>query len=166
MAGLKVPGKSFIGAAAFLDKVELKDREENGYKGGIFTYHPGNLKNATKKRTAIGMTSRLFLGTKPDELRAGAEWLLAKPPEWRIKDFYLWYYGTLAMFQMGGDYWKEWNPKMRDMLIANQRKGGDEDGSWDPNPKGKYKDFCCRVMSTALGALCLEVYYRYLPMNQ
>ena len=66
------------------------------------------------------------------------------------------------MFQMGGDYWKRWNSAMKDTLIQNQRKGGDEDGSWDP--VGNWCTAGGRVMSTALGACCLEVYYRYLPI--
>ena len=83
-------------------------------------------------------------------------------PDWGNQDFYYWYYGTLVMFQMGGDYWKQWNKAMRDMLVSNQRKGGPDDGSWDPN--GKYGQRAGRAFSTAVGALCLEVYYRYLPM--
>jgi len=75
---------------------------------------------------------------------------------------YTWYYATLGMFQMGGEYWKKWNRAMIQALVPNQRKGGDEDGSWDPiNTVDKHGG---RVETTALGALCLEVYYRYLPM--
>ena len=88
-------------------------------------------------------------------------------------DFYYWYYGTLAMFQMGGHYWKAWNAELKATLVPNQCRGGpldgsakDVDGSWNPvgtfgvkNSRGGG-----RVMSTALGALCLEVYYRYMPM--
>ena len=85
-------------------------------------------------------------------------------PSWDKPHFYYWYYGTLAMFQMGGGFWKEWNAALRDMLIKNQRRGGDEDGSWDP--KSFYGQFGGRAYSTALGALCLEVYYRYLPMYE
>ena len=44
----------------------------------------------------------------------------------------------------------------------------DVDGSWDyeKDPYGGKISWsrCGRVYTTALGALCLEVYYRYLPM--
>jgi hypothetical protein len=57
---------------------------------------------------------------------------------------------------------------MKKTLVDNQCKGGpmdgteaDKDGSWEAD-KGCWN--CGRVFSTALGALCLEVYYRYLPM--
>ena len=78
-------------------------------------------------------------------------------------DLYYWYYGTMAMFQMQsqGEYWKHWNEAMRDMLIRHQVKEGEMRGSWDP--VGLWGDIGGRVYSTALVALDLEVYYRYLP---
>jgi len=64
---------------------------------------------------------------------------------------------------MGGDWWKQWNASLRDMLIQNQIKSNDPatDGSWEPILDGKEGG---RAYSTAMGCLCLEVYYRYLPM--
>ena len=117
--------------------------------------------------TSAGMLGRLFMGAKPDTLRGGGEYLRENLPEWGQwkTNFYYWYYGTLVMFQMGGDYWKGWNVSMKKALLDNQRKGGDEDGSWDPGD-GERSAHKNRVMSTALGALCLEVYYRYLPRSQ
>jgi len=160
VAELKVDGKGFIGAQAWLDKVEDK-AEYKGYPGGRFSYQPGRKPGRTM--TAAGMLGRLFMGTKPDMLRGGGEVLLENLPGWNRKDFYYWYYGTLVMFQMGGDYWKTWNPAMREMLVKNQRLDGDERGSWDQSDTSS-SDYKCRVMSTALGALCLEVYYRCRPM--
>jgi hypothetical protein len=81
-------------------------------------------------------------------------------------NLYYWYYGTLCMFQKGGDHWKSWNEPMKQILPEKQRKDGDFDGSWDV-----FYDFNGghiyggRVMSTSLGALCLEVYYRYQKLN-
>ena len=73
------------------------------------------------------------------------------------------YYATLAMFQMGGDYWKKWNESMQRVLLHTQSKGGCADGSWDAAsaPHGKAGG---RVFTTAIGCLSLEVYYRYLPV--
>ena len=43
-----------------------------------------------------------------------------------------------------------------------QRNDGDLAGSWDPDRRwGAHGG---RVFATALCTLCLEVYYRYLPM--
>ena len=53
---------------------------------------------------------------------------------------------------------------MRDMLIQHQINSPNNprlDGSWDPIRDGEYAG---RAYSTAMGALCLEVYYRYLPI--
>ena len=79
-------------------------------------------------------------------------------------DYYRWYYATLAMFQMGDTYWKKWNEALKTALCTTQQKGGCEDGSWDPATvvfglKGG------RLLSTAMGCLSLEVYYRYAPVK-
>ena len=74
-------------------------------------------------------------------------------------DMYYWYYGTLAMFQMGGEHWERWNKNLKNVVIDNQIKEGCTEGSWDP--KDPWGDEGGRVYSTALMTLCLEVYYRY-----
>jgi hypothetical protein len=72
------------------------------------------------------------------------------------------YYGTLVTFQQGGELWKDWNKALKDVLLPTQIVGGANDGSWDPN--GTYCEKWGRVGQTALSAMCLEVYYRYLPL--
>jgi len=79
-------------------------------------------------------------------------------------NLYYWYYGTLAMYQYGGEPWRRWNVSLRDRLISEQRKLGNTAGSWDP--KGPWGAYGGRVYSTALSALSLEVYYRFLPLYQ
>ncbi|MHC4916161.1 MAG: hypothetical protein ACYTGB_11795, partial [Planctomycetota bacterium] len=124
------------------------------------------------RREAIGTVCRLFMGAaRGDEVLKGtARWPAGSPPQWAKKDFYYWYYATLGMFQMGGDEWKNWNTALKPALVDNQRKGGpldgsenDVDGSWDPD-NDRHGAKCGRAYMTALGALSLEVYYRYLPM--
>jgi hypothetical protein len=56
------------------------------------------------------------------------------------------------------------------MLVSNQCRGPlplsgdvtDKDGSWDPYGSSGTRGG--RVYQTAVGALSMEVYYRYLPM--
>jgi hypothetical protein len=74
------------------------------------------------------------------------------------------------MFQYGGEHWTKWNEAMKKILVEQQRKGGpldgtanDVDGSYDPVGSGGIPHGG-RVMATALAALTLEVYYRYLPL--
>jgi hypothetical protein len=164
VAGLKVDGSAFQGATNWVDKVtDAKGR--TGYTS----------KRGTVGLTAVGMVARQFMGTRNDAevLKNGAKFVLTKPPVWpgaNRQRFYYWYYGTLAMFQMGGDSWKSWNTAIKPTLVNNQRKGGpmdgsvkDVDGSWDPS-EWTDENKGGRVYTTALGALSLEVYYRYLPM--
>ena len=150
-AGLRVPSSGFAGASSFIEKVTTDGRT---------SYKPGSLPSVTM--TAAGMVCRQAMGCGPTDatLRLGADWLLTKLPRWNRANFYYWYYETLAMFQMGGKLWDSWNEAMRDALVPHQRRGGDEGGSWDPVGSGGVRRGG-RVMSTAVGALCLEVYYRY-----
>ena len=61
---------------------------------------------------------------------------------------------------------KAWNPQMKKTLLEMQEKKGTEDGSWAPSDG--YGMCACvgRTMSTALGAMTLEVYYRYLRIYE
>ena len=56
---------------------------------------------------------------------AHAKVLAGKLPEWdpdgRGCDMYYWYYGTLAMFQAGGDAWKQWLKAMESAIVDSQR---------------------------------------------
>jgi hypothetical protein len=165
VAGLRVDGKGFQGAIAWLDKVTQKPGG-SGY-GGKASYTPG--KGPTPTMTSVAMLGRQFMGWKRTSpiLIGGADYLAQHPPRWNGGEnwmFYYWYYGTLVMFQMGGDWWKQWNANLRDMLIQNQINAPADhstDGSWDPIKDGKQAG---RAYSTALCCLCLEVYYRYLPI--
>ncbi len=101
-------------------------------------------------------------------------------PSWELNkiDYYYWYYASLALFQVGGNVWKTWEDAMVKTLLDHQRgwhkldqeKGLtskellDEHGSWDSvdawGPAGG------RVYATAINCLTLQVYYRYLRVNQ
>jgi hypothetical protein len=84
-----------------------------------------------------------------------------RPPVWeddRI-DVHLWHLGTSALFQHGGPAWQAWNRAMKEALVDSQRRDGDRKGSWDPI--GPWAEKGGRVWSTAMLAMCLEVYYRY-----
>jgi len=126
---------------------------------------------------AVGMTCRQLLGWAIDSrvLQMQAKIISRYPPNWErvasgdmysplIESSYYWYYGTLAMRQMGGKYWKNWNDAMRDMLILHQVRDGSMRGSWDP--VGRWANAGGRIYSTAINALNLEVYYRYLPLYE
>ena len=81
---------------------------------------------------------------------------------------YYWYYCTQVMFHSGGSHWKDWHEKFTPIAMAKQDKEG-----WWSSPgtetKGKNgekdgsKGKSDKWYTTALTALSLQVYYRYLP---
>ena len=120
----------------------------------------------TEALTAVTLLCRFFLGQDPEEeprIKQHADLLLAALPEWSddgmTNDMYYWYYGSYAMYQMDGEYWKRWERAMKPAVIDAQRSDGAAAGSWDPN--GPWGFSGGRVYSTATMVLCLEVYYRY-----
>jgi hypothetical protein len=112
--------------------------------------------------TAAAVLVRQFSGTgvKSHLLVKGAALTRKRAPSWKSQDFYLWYYATYAMHNMGGENRVWWNRRIRDVLVENQCKTGDNEGSWDYE-NAKWGKRAGRVYTTSLGALCLEVYYRY-----
>ncbi|MEK7487555.1 MAG: hypothetical protein AABZ60_24765 [Planctomycetota bacterium] len=115
--------------------------------------------------TAAGMAARIFMGEDPAKnptIRGGAELLMENLPEWNTGgidgestiDFYYWYYGTLAMFHVGGEQWKTWNSKVVKALVSTQKTEGCAAGSWDPIDAWGSEGG--RVYATALNMLTLE----------
>jgi len=176
IAGLRIDTASFDGAATFLDLCEEEVAnvkvEDSGYDNGRHRFgYTG--RGAMVNTTAIGMLCRLFMGWKPEEFIGPAMWLLkSNTPAWSADlgpangggwPMYYMYYGSLVMFQIGGEPWARWNDALKKTLIDNQRKDGDERGSW--NPISGWEKKIGRTYTTALGALSLEVYYRYQQLK-
>jgi len=157
LAGIAVPLETWKGVERF-----LKDVSSGAY-GGLAAYRPRE--QVSRTMTAEALMCRQFLGLPPDStvsIEAG-NYLLGELPGEGRPDYYYWYYGTIAMHELGGDFWARWNNAMRTTLPALQLKTGAMAGSWDPDPIwGSYGG---RIYSTALATLCLEVYYRYLPLT-
>ena len=173
-AGIDVPPTIRVGALSWLNLVaEGPDRglavyrPNEGPYGGAAGYVPG--RNRTPTMTAEAWACRQFLGVggpgpSSDE---AARYLLDHPPSRREYNLYYWYYGTLAMFQHGGEPWTRWNLVVRDELVALQETGGHRDGSWDPSVStSRYDSYGGRIYCTALAAMTLEVYYRYHRLDE
>jgi len=118
----------------------------------------------TPAMTAEALFCKQVLGIKRDNRQsvAAVDYLMDHLPKQSEQNLYYWYYGTLAMFQYGGPEWDQWNERVRETLVETQRKDGHAEGSWDPRPP--WGDYGGRIYSTVLSTLCLEVYYRFLPM--
>lgn len=164
--GLPVPRKTLDLARNFLQK------SGRGEKGGLAAY--GQPKGGTgiqldqrikASMTAEALFCKQLLGMPRTDPAAeeAVTYLQERLPRRSQMDLYYWYYGTLSMYKHGGEEWNNWNDALRDTLVSEQRKGGHVGGSWDPY--APWGDFGGRIFSTAVSTLCLEVYYRYLPLS-
>lgn len=160
ISGLTVPASAYAGVSRWLDTVE------NQRFPGQFAYHPS--KPASLAMTAEGLLMRQYLGAGRDDTRlvAGAEYLRQHLPDQNQWDAYFWYYGTQVMFHMQGEYWDEWNSRLRDTLVSTQLKEGGAAGSWHPTrpTAEKWSSAGGRHYVTCMHLLMLEVYYRHLPL--
>lgn len=133
---------------------------------GLARYRPRE-GAASPTMTAEALACRYLLnhrGTAASQLEA-RNYLLANLPGSSEANVYYWYYATLALFQMQGESWQRWNMAMKTTLVGSQKPIYDrEPGSWDPD--ALWGGYGGRVYSTAMSCLCLEVYYRYLPLYQ
>ena len=135
---------------------------------GTFVYGR-NQRNNTRAMAGAGILS-FSLGGKHGDERAGraGEFLLRYPlidyNRTRFNQeryFYSTFYGSQAMFQLGGRYWREFYPAMARTLVANQHS----DGSWDVEDH-EYDSQFGRTCTTALAVLALSPPYQLLPIFQ
>ena len=169
-AGLEVDWRTLLGVLRHIDAmtnpsgdVHYADRARYASRRG-----PGMM--------AVGMLCHQMLGWPRNSpiLRQQAIRLLRNLPDWvtarsrepysHLHTMYYWYHGTLAMFNVGGPAWAAWNAHTRDLLVAQQHLEGRRRGSWTP-PSGGFDSVGGRVYATAICALTLEIYYRYLPFH-
>jgi hypothetical protein len=119
-------------------------------------------------RTAVGLLCRYYMdgwGPNNPGMVAGVAYLMKSKQPDRSMEMYYYYYATQVLhFFEGPEWYKEWNPKMRDLLIETQVPEGKKDaGSWDPMGDHWIGSHCGRVGMTSMALLTLEVYYRHLP---
>ena len=185
-AGIHVPKRSLARAALYLQHMTEADGRVryadtgNGVAAAadgitpVYRYGPAMV--------GVGLTSRQLLGWRLDSpsVRRQRALLLAEPPATamlqggdpsQLHSYYYWYYGTIAMFQSGGEQWDRWNGVLRDEILPLQDRRLQEGerthqfGSWPPfGPRwGKWGRIGGRVYTTALCVLTLEIYYRHTP---
>ncbi len=163
IGGLEVPNQCFEWAKSFLDSMTDRTIYFVGYTSNDRKYV-----QVPECMTAVAMTARVFMGADPKDLNliGGAGLLQNNPPLWgtykgiMMIDYYYWYYGTMAMFQMGGSYWTQWNDKMKIAIVDHQVREGCCAGSW-PIADRWSQESGGRIYATAINVLSLEIYYRY-----
>ena len=173
LADLAVPRSCIAGANAWFK--EATD-ERAGWATGYDRKGTGQVHNADNRRfdnhpalSAVAVMCRIFMNrNKREPALAAAALLIQDRPKWGAgtsTDVYYWYHGSMALFQLDGadgPTWKAWNEPMKNALVPTQKTGKDgcENGSWDPRGD-RWGSEGGRVTTTALGALTLEIYYRY-----
>jgi hypothetical protein len=151
--------KVYKDANRFLESVSSDSGSRYGYRD----------RTVSQTLTPVGLLAKYYMGEMGPRHPAfgrGVEFLKQLPPQKGYFDMYYYYYATQVVhFYEGPDWHKFWNPKMRDLLIDLQRKGGGDDllGSWDKD-QGFIGSSCGRLGTTCLALLTLEVYYRHLPL--
>ncbi len=164
-AGIRVPDQTWSRVERFLQSVRRGDH------GGLASYRADS--PASTSMTAEALYCRLVLqqavGTNLVERAAdeASTELLATPPTAERVNLYYWYYATLALHhrQLANEKataaWRTWNDAMIAALKQTQVASGDDAGSWNSNTL--WGGYGGRVYTTAMAAMCLEVYYRYAP---
>jgi len=158
LAGIEVPVAARNGMIRFLKSVS------HGKHGGLASYRVGEQTN--RVMTAEALFCRQLLGmtrNNPASEEAGNYVLEELPGQGDQLNLYYWYYATLAMYQLQGKYWETWNEALQATLLPRQETAGPNLGSWAPDTC-LWGGYGGRVYSTAMATLCLEVYYRFLPI--
>ena len=156
LSGIPIQDDTRLGMLRFLRSVS------SGVHGGLASYR--QREQASRPMTAEALVCRQFLGMTRDNPAANeaGDFLLGELPSDQAINLYYWYYGTLAMYQLQGQHWRQWNEALQKTLVKSQVSVGDKAGSWDPDCI--WAGYGGRVYSTAMAALCLEIYCRYLPL--
>lgn len=135
-----------------------------GTHGGLARYRPGE-GAPSPTMTAEALACRLLLGYPVSQAarQEATALIMSHLPGTQPDNVYFWYYATLALFQLQNEDWRAWNQALKSRLLKSQLPAYHQDpGSWEPDEV--WGGYGGRVYSTAMSCLCLEVYYRYLPM--
>lgn len=109
-------------------------------------------------RSAAGVAALFYAGLySGPEITNGLKYLMQFLPgksQPQGHYYYGQYYAAQAMFQAGGDYWKQWWPAIRDELIDKQA----DDGYWQGEAGNEY--------GTAMALIVLQIPDGLLPIFQ
>ena len=111
----------------------------------------------TPSMTAVGVFCSYLLGCSSDPRVTPALGYLAKQSLKDNHEAYRLYFATQAAFQGGPAHWQAWNKQLKNDLLPFQAIDGhwQKLGGWIPSD----------VMTTAIGAMIFESYYRYPRLN-
>ena len=157
LGGINVPEETFEKARVFLAGVTAGDR---GYE-----YQPGRKPSNAMIAEGLFCEQILREGRMNEQMKRSTTLIQSSLPKSSTVDYYYWYYGSLAMRQAQGEAWNAWNDRLKPILLQKQILTGSNRGSWvSQGNKHGYASIAGPVVTTAMAALSLEVYYRYLPL--
>ncbi|MEZ5966605.1 MAG: hypothetical protein R3F56_22400 [Planctomycetota bacterium] len=172
--GLAVDGRALADVDVYLDQMtDAQGRVGYVQRGGPSSRHVGEHEAAfpvdrNEAMTGVGLFCKVLLGhdarTDP-RLQKQLAVLMRRKPAWEVGargsslDFYAWYYGSYAVYQVGEPHWSHWSNALTKAVIERQCREGNAAGSWDP--VDAWGADGGRVYSTAILTLALQAYYRY-----
>jgi hypothetical protein len=182
-SGLEIPGEVIDRAIA---RVRLHYHPKHGKRNvpdnemqqgpGQFTYAVGG-GNATVAMAAAGVICLQEFGQYddwriPKSMEPVAKAIAAAKPQSQHNgtmpfDAYTLNYVGQSLYQVGGTGWREHYPKLRDCLVASQRRDPRNpaiDGSWDAGAHVNGKSGM--LYGTAVAVFVLAIPNRYLPILQ
>jgi hypothetical protein len=151
MGRLPVPPQVMKNVTQYFERVKVAAEEAGSLRAEA----------ADKMATASALQSRIYLGWKKDLVTKDSSQLARLG--WGEFDFEFNLFATPVMFQCGGIEWTVWSKALRQSLMRTQATEGHEKGSWAILDDPKFLRGG-RMYSTCVALLCLEVYYRYLPL--
>jgi hypothetical protein len=145
------------------------------YVGRLYHPNPGtfvysaNTPSITRAMAGAGILSFTLGGKYWDERTEKAGQFLLRHPfvRYNVSDFqgeryfYSAFYSSLAMFQLGGQYWREFYPVLTRTLVGNQRR----DGAWDEDCR-EIDSVFGSTYTTSLAILALSPPTQLLPIFQ
>jgi hypothetical protein len=156
--GCDVPAETIDHAVDFIKRCQDKNT-------GGFRYTPNG--NLTIPCTGTSILALELCGKdkhrSSEVLQAGAYLIKdSNLPRWGSMNFFFYgmYYCSQATFQLGGNYWSVFRPRMHEVLLRNQNAAN---GSWTGtgNDMALGPNYC-----TAMAVLAMTVEYRFLPIYQ
>lgn len=153
-AGVQLQSGIFKRTLGFLDSVRAGSKFEFGYRSA----------EPEPTTTAIALVLLLHLRSQLGMTYFDRAFDKIADSGPTFTNVYHDYYATMALHHVRHRDWETWNTALRDHLVETQERSGHEAGSW--HFQDKWGDVGGRVYTTAMCALTLEVYYRYLPMYE
>ena len=153
-AGLSIPKEVIEKAIGYVDSCYNE-------KEGGFSYQPGQ--GPGFARTAAAIYSLQVLGKYDDpKVKSGSAYLFT-----HLKEHGFWsygnYYAAPAQYMVGGDTWRDWYSRIKEILLEQVVKSGDT-SHWEGNNEGG--PALGPVFFTAVNVHILAMPYHFVPLYQ